>query len=94
MHGSIVVFFMCDLCNRTYQPEIPVLHEDERCWVTRCASHRNKIIVVLNRHARHPNPMERAHMDRIAQKFLDGRWIESEINPASSIPEHFHLHEL
>jgi len=58
-----------------------------------CKSHPSHVIIVLKRHTRHPMPQEVAHMEVVAHNhFPNKKWKTSE--QKSSIPEHFHLHEL
>lgn len=87
---------MCELCDRTEQKEgrLKILYQDEVCWVTLCKTHNPHLLVVLNRHVREPSVEEEQRMRDVANiAFPDKKWIASNRNPSSTIPEHFHLHE-
>lgn len=78
----------CPLCRK--EKLTRWFHSDEVCWVAYCSSHPDKILIVLNRHARLPTPEEAEYMSQIADKLFPGKaW-----RYPRSILDHFHLHEV
>ena len=77
----------CPLCAKEHLTAW--LHEDEICWACYCASHQDKVVIVLNRHDPVPTIEEINHMESIARKLLpNATW-----RGPKSLPEHFHLHQ-
>jgi hypothetical protein len=78
----------CPLCERKKVTEWK--HEDSVCWVARCATHQDKWVIVLKRHASLPTSDEHEHVMQLVEKLFPGKLFRG---PAS-IKEHWHIHEV
>jgi len=66
-----IIDLACPLCRREELTKL--LYEDPICWVTYCASHPDKILVVLNRHTKDPSEEEISHLWRVIESKFPGR---------------------
>jgi len=78
----------CPLCRKEEWTEWK--YYDQLVWVARCATHREKWLIVLNRHTAQPEEYELKHMREVAEMLFPGKkW-----RYPRSILDHFHLHEV